>query len=113
MGLGVFAAPGMSTPVRPASTGRFAAPYSSAAYCQKFVLPAEVVLIEPAGSATASYVTVIRSTTSRGFRTGRSPARGSCCTGADREDRVVGIHAVHARLFQPITLYPAAAAMRS
>ena len=54
---GTFRAPGIAFPASPMS-GAGIAPKRAATYCQKFVLPAEVVLIEPAASVTASYVTV-------------------------------------------------------
>jgi len=56
IGCGTFPAPGIAFPASPTSAAGDA-PKSAATYCQKFVFPAEVVLIEPAASATASYVT--------------------------------------------------------
>ena len=53
IGCGVFALPGMREPVRPSSTGG-EAPNSAATWSQKFVLPADVLLIDPEESGTAS-----------------------------------------------------------
>ncbi len=45
----------MSFPASPPSTGSDA-PNSATTWSQKFVLPCDVALMEPVGSATASYV---------------------------------------------------------
>ena len=58
IGTGEFVEPGIGLPARPKSTGG-CAPNRSFTWLQKLVLPAEVLLIDPAASATASYVTVI------------------------------------------------------
>jgi hypothetical protein len=50
---GVLAAPGMSKPASPWS-GASDAPKKACTYVQKLVLPIELRLIEPSGSATPS-----------------------------------------------------------
>src|SRR5512143_1685388 len=53
IGRATFPLPGIGEPVSPTSTGG-AAPKSASAQSQKLVLPSDVVLIEPVGSAIAS-----------------------------------------------------------
>ena len=53
IGWGSLFGPGIRYPFSPSSTGG-AAPNSSSTWSQKSVLPDDVVLIEPDGSATAS-----------------------------------------------------------
>ena len=59
MGCGAFAAPGIFLPRRPVSTAG-EAPKRLRTLAQKFVFPAEVRLMDPDGSATASYVRTAR-----------------------------------------------------
>ena len=56
IGCGALPVPGMSKPASPASGPR-ATPKRSSTKPQKSVFPLEVVVIEPVGSATASYET--------------------------------------------------------